>query len=75
MTVDPRSRHRLVEYGMTEQEIELWYDLGTLAGQFYELPTLHPTEWNETAAELHRLQDRLLARPGLRAVGWPSVQS
>jgi len=75
VTVDPHSRQQLVEYGMTYQEIDLWYDLGTMAGRFLDLPTLHPNERNETVVELHKLQNRLLARPGLRAVGWPNVNS
>jgi len=61
----------LADYGMTNQEIELWKDLGAVAGQFLQLPTLHPSERNETVIEIHRLQNRLLSRPGLRAVGWP----
>jgi hypothetical protein len=59
---------------MTDQEIGLWYDLGALAGRFLGLPPLHPNERTETVVEIHKLQNRLLARPGLRAVGWPDVQ-
>jgi hypothetical protein len=77
VTADPhdKQRQRLVAFGMTDQEIELWYDLATMAGRFHDLPNLHPNEWNETAVEFHKLQNRLLARPGLRVVGWPKVQS
>jgi len=35
------------------------------------LPELHPMERGETATDFHRIQLRLLARPGLRAAGWP----
>lgn len=63
---------RLAEYGMTSQEIRLWYALAEVAGQFLQLPTLHPNERAETVVEIHKLQNRLLARPGLRAAGWPS---
>jgi hypothetical protein len=55
---------------MTDEEIGLWYDLATLAGRFLQ-PPLYPKERNEAAVEFHRLQNRLLARPGLRAAGWP----
>lgn len=61
----------LTAYGMTNQEIKLWRDLSAVAGQFLQLPTLHPSERNETVMDIHRLQDRLLSRPGLRTVGWP----
>jgi|tagenome__1003787_1003787.scaffolds.fasta_scaffold20968070_4 hypothetical protein len=76
MTADAhdKQRQRLVEHGMTNQEIDLWYDLGTVAGRFLDLPILHPNERDETVVELHKLQNRLLSRPGLRAVGWPRVQ-
>ena len=75
MTVEPTGRERLVNLGLTDAEIDLWYDLGALAGRFLELPTLHPNERGETVVEFHKLQNRLLARPGLRAVGWPHAAS
>ena len=31
-------------------------------------------EGHEVAHDFHKLQLRLLARPGLRAVGWPQLQ-
>ena len=64
-------RQRLTEYGMTDDEIGLWFALADLAGRFLQLPVLHPSERSETAIEIHRIQNILLARPGLRAVGWP----
>jgi len=75
MCVKPDSKQRLLDYGMTEQEIELWYALASVAGGFLDLPTLHPGERGETVYEIHKLQNRLLARPGLRAVGWPQEGS
>jgi hypothetical protein len=71
MTDGPGGRERLASYGMTEDEIGLWYDLAALAGRFLQLPMLHPSERNEAVVEFHQLQNRLLARPGLRAAGWP----
>lgn len=65
------TRAELAAYGMTEQELDLWFALARVAGAFQRLPTLHPNEWHETAADLHHLQNRLLARPGMRAQGWP----
>ena len=62
---------RMAEYGMTEPEIALWNDVARVAGQFLQLPVLHPHEREEVVTELHLLQNRLLARPGLRVQGWP----
>jgi hypothetical protein len=59
---------------MTDDEVDLWFELAGVAGRFLRLPTLHPNERSETVVELHALQTRLLARPGLRAVGWPNTQ-
>ncbi len=74
MAIDSHSDRRLSEYGMTDEEIGLWTDLGAVAGRFLRLPTLHPHWLPEAVIELHALQNRLLARPGLRALGWPQAQ-
>jgi hypothetical protein len=71
MTNESNGRQQLSDYGMTDEEIDLWYALGALAGRFLNLPILHPNERSETVVEFHVLQNRLLARPGLRTVGWP----
>jgi hypothetical protein len=63
--------HRLREFGMTQEEIRIWNALAGVAGATLELPVLHPMEREEVASDFHRLQLRLLARPGLRAAGWP----
>lgn len=65
----------LLEYGMTEEEVRTWNALARVAGAMLELPVLHPMERQEVAADFHRLQLRLLARPGLRAAGWPQEQA
>ena len=64
-------RDRLIEFGMTDDEVDAWYDLAAAAGRILALPELHPMEQQETASDFHRLQSRLLARPGMRAQGWP----
>ncbi len=67
-------RRRLLAYGMTAQEVEIWLALGKVAGALLQLPTLHPSEQEETVRDIHNLQNRLLARPGLRALGWEPNQ-
>ncbi len=64
-------RESLAKLGMTEAELDVWYALADVASQMYTLPTLHPMEAHETQHDFHKLQLRLLARPGLRAAGWP----
>jgi hypothetical protein len=63
-------RRRLLSYGMTAQEVEIWFALGKVAGDLLNLPTLHPSERDETVRDIHNLQTRLLARAGMRAMGW-----
>jgi hypothetical protein len=60
----------LAELGMTDGEIELWLALEGVAARIAALPELHPMAAHETAHALHRLQDLLLGRPGMRAQGW-----
>jgi hypothetical protein len=57
--------------GMTDEEQNLWDALAAVAGRMLQLPDLHPMEQHEVAHDFHKLQLRLLARPGLRAAGWP----
>ena len=71
----PQQRGSLAELGMTQAEIDLWYALGEVAGMMLQLPKLHPMERHETAHDFHKLQSRLLARPGLRALGWPNQEA
>ena len=68
-------RERLTAHGMTEDELDVWYALADVAGRMLRLPILHPMEQEETAHDFHKLQNRLLARPGLRAAGWPRGES
>ena len=63
-------RERLAELGMTEAENELWLALAGIGERMAALPALHPMAEHEASHALARVQDLLLARPGLRAQGW-----
>ncbi|NKX55790.1 hypothetical protein [Arthrobacter mobilis] len=65
------SQDPLLEFGLTQAELQLWYDLARIAGRMLELPVQHPMERQKTATEFHALQNRLLARPGMRAQQGP----
>lgn len=69
----PRLRERLGELGMTDQEIDLWLVLADVGERLDALPELHPMAEHEAAHALHRVQDLLLSRPGMRAQGWGSA--
>ncbi len=58
---------------MTEPEIGLWLALEDVRTRMAELPELHPMAGHEAAHALHRVQDLLLSRPGMRAQGWGSA--
>ena len=63
-------RVELAKLGMTEQEIDAWLALAAAEERLAALPQLHPMGEHEAAHALHRVQDLLLSRPGLRAQGW-----
>jgi hypothetical protein len=68
---DAGERHeRLQRFGMTGEELELWYATAEIAGRMLELPQpdTGSDERHELVHALHRVQDGLLARPGRRAV-------
>src|SRR5262245_41466514 len=68
-----RGRRNLVELGMTNAELNVWYALGRVAGVIaFELPELYPMQQEESAHDFHKLQSRLLASPVLRAAGQES---
>jgi hypothetical protein len=69
----PPTRSRLAALGMTEPEIDLWLALEDVGARIAQLPELHPMAGHEAAHALHRVQDLLLSRPGLRAQGWGSA--
>lgn len=56
-----------MQFGMTETEVDLWFDLASFAGRMLQLPMQHGMERQEICTEIHVLQNRLLARPGMRA--------
>jgi hypothetical protein len=61
----------LLAFGLTPAELEVWYDPARVAGKMLALPVQHPMEHHETATEFHALQNRLMARAGMRAQrGW-----
>jgi hypothetical protein len=71
MTAPDPAAAALQALGMTAEEQDLWSALASVAGRMLQLPELHPMERHEAAHDFHKLQVRLLARPGLRAAGWP----
>jgi superfamily I DNA/RNA helicase len=62
-------KKNLEELGTTPAELAAWYALGNAAGNTCGLPELHPMQKEECVHTFHKLQARLLARPGLRAAG------
>src|SRR5687767_9344659 len=68
----PPTRERLEGLGMTEPEIGIWLALEDVMTRMAQLPELHPMAGHEAAHALHRVQDLLLSRPGMRAQGWGS---
>src|SRR5918993_1339942 len=62
-------RENLVELGMTQAELDVWYALGSVAGTMLYFPELYPMQQEEMAHDFHKLQSRLLARPVFRAAG------
>src|SRR5918999_5872985 len=69
----PEMRARLTRLGMTDAEIEAWHALERAGARIAALPQLHPMAEHEAAHALHRIEDLLLARPGMRAQGWGSA--
>ena len=59
--------------GMTDAEIEAWLALERAGARIAALPQLHPMAEHEAAHALHRIEDLLLSRPGMRAQGWGSA--
>lgn len=55
---------------MTAKEANAFEVLAKAATLMLRLPKLHPMEKEETCHDFHKLQSRLLARPGLRVLGW-----
>ena len=62
---------RLAGAGMTPEEIELWHALSDVVARLHALPELHPMGRLEIDTAVHRVEDLVLARPAMRAQGWP----
>jgi hypothetical protein len=57
--------------GLTTEETEALVLLTVAASRILALPVLHPMERTEAAGFVHALQSAVLARPAMRAFGWP----
>jgi hypothetical protein len=51
---------------MTDAEADCWVTVARAAGQFFELPKLHPMDDHEVAHAIHVIQHKLLSRPTYR---------
>ncbi len=66
-----RTLHKMAEAGLTPAEMHAFFTLAGAATEVLALPTLHPMEREEVCHAFHALQNYVLARPGVRALGWP----
>lgn len=53
--------------GLTSAELRVIAHLTTAARAFFALPEHHPSERAEFAADMHHLQERVMARVAIRA--------
>jgi hypothetical protein len=61
-----KDRQFVLAAGMTEAEADCWEHAARAAGEFFELPELHPMDRAEVASAIHVLQNKLLSRPTYR---------
>ncbi len=59
-------RDFVIAAGMTEAEADCWETIAKAAGQFFDLPELHPMDAAEMASAIHVVQNKLLSRPTYR---------
>jgi hypothetical protein len=59
-------RQHVIACGMTEAEADCWVTVAKAAGQFFDLPKLHPMDDHEVAHAIHIIQHKLLSRPAYR---------
>jgi hypothetical protein len=52
----------VIAAGMTEAEADCWETIAKAAGQFFDLPALHPMDAQEVASAIHIVQNKLLSR-------------
>jgi hypothetical protein len=62
-------RDRFLALGFTAQECDVFELVTAAATAVLALPVLHPMDREEFCHAFHVIQDKLLARPGLRAIG------
>lgn len=63
-------RERFLAIGFTSDECDVFDLVTTAATAVLALPVLHPMDREEFCHAFHVIQDKLLARPGLRTIGW-----
>ena len=56
----------VIAAGMTEAEADCWETIAKAAGQFFDLPEMHPMDKQEVASAIHIVQNKLLSRPTYR---------
>lgn len=54
--------------GMTDQELEAFMLVSLAAKKVLALPSLHNMHREEFCHDFHHIQNRILARPGCRAI-------
>lgn len=62
------TRSALSSVGMTEAEIDAMASTVILANQLLDLPVLHAADKSEVCHAIHIVQDKLMARPAMRAM-------
>lgn len=70
-SVDPKFIHILEGSRLTSAEQKVIDASAALWNMIMELPEVHPMERPEICTAIHDIQSRILARPELRAAGWP----
>jgi hypothetical protein len=65
--IENRDRECVLAAGMTPEEADCWKLAAELAGKFFALPELHPSDQPDIANAIHVVQHRLLSRPTYRA--------
>ena len=58
----------LVDAGMTDDEVRAMSLTVDCANEIFDLPKLHPMDDEEFCHAIHVVQEKLLARPSMRAM-------
>jgi hypothetical protein len=59
-------RQHMLACGFTDAEADCWMQVAKAAGNFFNLPKLHPMDEHEVAQAIHIIQNKLLSRPTYR---------